>query len=316
MKPHLPIIVLFFALLTVTACNTGIESTKKIKISKSEESRMNTAAESLLADSITPVPVAEWCMGKKFIVLDNRMEYLVEHDRSHVGYMGNGEAIDQGDVLEFAGIVETKASDGSTGIKLKFETTKGTCLYNTGKTDAQEAGKISLADIPLLADLDATSNISNLLKGRRFWILTDYWDVPDGSFERGVKYVPVTIENVVTGNIVHPLQVMFCDENGTRGSVMIDYTPKKSVLSARQFDRVFSFSDPKTKYSSISPEKWEAICHGKVMRGMTKEECKLAFGSPGDVLAGHTWNTLLDLWTYPDGRFLKFEDGLLVDFRQ
>ena len=49
--------------------------------------------------------------------------------------------------------------------------------------------------------------------------------------------------------------------------------------------------------------------------GMTKEECKLSLGNPTDVNSGHDWNSTIDFWQYPNGSYLRFQDGLLVSFR-
>ena len=48
---------------------------------------------------------------------------------------------------------------------------------------------------------------------------------------------------------------------------------------------------------------------------MTKEECKLSLGNPTDVNSGHDWNSTIDFWQYPNGSYLRFQDGLLVSFR-
>lgn len=49
---------------------------------------------------------------------------------------------------------------------------------------------------------------------------------------------------------------------------------------------------------------------------MTKTEARLALGNPKDVSQGHNSALLYELWQYPDGSYLMFEDGLLLRFKQ
>lgn len=86
-----------------------------------------------------------------------------------------------------------------------------------------------------------------------------------------------------------------------------------SGVESRSFRNLFTLSDPKEKYPSILPEIWDAICDGHVRNGMTKDECRLAIGNPADSQSGHDWNSTIDIWSYPDGTFLRFQDGILVD---
>lgn len=39
-------------------------------------------------------------------------------------------------------------------------------------------------------------------------------------------------------------------------------------------------------------------------------------GESPEVTSGQDWNSILDIWEYPDGTFLSFKDGLLVNFRR
>ena len=84
---------------------------------------------------------------------------------------------------------------------------------------------------------------------------------------------------------------------------------------SRTFQNLFSLADPKIKFPGIQDEVWSLIQLGKVRPGMTKEECKLSLGNPSDVNSGHDWNSTIDLWQYTNGTFLRFQDGVLLDFR-
>ena len=88
-----------------------------------------------------------------------------------------------------------------------------------------------------------------------------------------------------------------------------------SGVESRTFRNLFYLSDPKLKYPDILPSTWEAIQNGRLVKGMTKDECKLSVGNPSDVNSGHDWNSTLDVWQYPNGTYLQFQDGVLVGFR-
>ena len=49
---------------------------------------------------------------------------------------------------------------------------------------------------------------------------------------------------------------------------------------------------------------------------MTKQECRLALGAPAQAESGRDFSKTIDIWTYANGIYLRFEDGILVDFRK
>lgn len=116
------------------------------------------------------------------------------------------------------------------------------------------------------------------------------------------------------GDMVFPLAVHFHDAS-SRPAMLLMNLPEASGsgVESRSFRNLFTLSDPKEKYPSILPEIWDAICDGHVRNGMTKDECRLAIGNPADSQSGHDWNSTIDIWSYPDGTFLRFQDGILVD---
>ena len=48
---------------------------------------------------------------------------------------------------------------------------------------------------------------------------------------------------------------------------------------------------------------------------MTKEECRLAMGSPKNLTQLPDQSGLREYWYYDGGRYLFFVDGLLKEFR-
>ena len=46
---------------------------------------------------------------------------------------------------------------------------------------------------------------------------------------------------------------------------------------------------------------------------MTKDEVRLSLGSPSSVNQRPSHEGVREYWYYPDGRYLYFEDGVLVE---
>ena len=89
-----------------------------------------------------------------------------------------------------------------------------------------------------------------------------------------------------------------------------------SRAATRNFDRLFSFSDPRTNYPQISDHTWQLITRSQVAVGMTRDECRLALGAPSSINRGATRAAQLERWLYDDGIYLIFEDGILTRYRK
>ena len=167
--------------------------------------------------------------------------------------------------------------------------------------------------VPFLSDLDYVARVDSLLRGRTLYLRTSTWRRRDGSFETGLRYVPVTVESVTTGDAVYPFYVAF-DQDGRHSGVMMS-SPTSAVRNVT-FDKLFSFSDIRSSYKHISNENWSLIVRGQVAVGMTKEECTLSLGAPQSVDRVPTHGGLLERWVYDNGVYLVFADGILERFRQ
>lgn len=49
---------------------------------------------------------------------------------------------------------------------------------------------------------------------------------------------------------------------------------------------------------------------------MTRDEARLALGAPANIDRRPGYSFMREIWTYENGIFLIFEDGLLKSFRQ
>ena len=82
------------------------------------------------------------------------------------------------------------------------------------------------------------------------------------------------------------------------------------------FDRPFSYENPRNAHSEISDEVWTAITESRLLKGMTKSECRLSIGLPSEINKIPTYNGVKEQWLYNSGAYLFFSDGILEDFRQ
>ncbi|MGM9816960.1 MAG: hypothetical protein ACI304_07905 [Lepagella sp.] len=311
---YYPICLISLLSMLLIGCNTGIESTKQIKMSRDERREVLPTAEDLLSDSIFSLPLAEWIPGKEFIVVDNKVSYVLESE----AFRRYGSSRDSlaGHILRFDGI-ETRPTPGEErSAVIRFKDGEDLLRYNTSRSLDDARLRITGIDLPMMIDLDMVALADSILRNRTLWIKTPLWYDAAGEKITGRKFIPVKIARVRHGDMIFPLIVDFSDDQGLQASIYLNVN-KTSGLGAesRTLPTLFSLSDPKKSYPGIIPEVWDLIQRGEVRAGMTKEECKLALGNPADVVSGFNWNKTVDMWTYKDGTFLQFEDGLLVQFR-
>lgn len=304
-----PLIYLLLSILCMTtSCHTGIESTKTIKLSKSDRKQLEATPEELLMGGLHIPALNEWQKGKQFLVADERIALVF--DPFNIGI-----PIDSlvGKNIEYEGVALKPTPGGSDEAVIVFLYNGKPLSYSTGKSLSNAETSITSMDVPMVIDPQVVEDARKLLQGKKVWTKSKLWyDSKENKID-GRKFVPVTIENITPGSIVFPLKVSIKDENG--GDAVMFMNVGSVGIESRTFQNLFSLNDPKARYPHIQPEMWEAICNGKVRIGMTKDECKLALGNPTDVNSGHDWNSTIDFWQYSDGTFLRFQDGLLISFR-
>lgn len=304
--PHILISALFLCM--ATGCHTGIESTKTITLSKSERRQLEASPEEKLMDGLLAPKLSEWKKGKRFLVSDNRASlvfdpYSVGTDQEELG----------GKIIEYEGVTLKTTPGGADEAVIAFKNGAGTLQYSTGKSPDDAGVSISSMDVPMLIDLEFVAKVRDLLVGRKVWTRSQLWYDRSENKIDGRKFVPVEIVDVTPGTMVFPLKVDIMDEN--RNPAMMYMNAGTSGIESRTFRNLFSLTDPKDRYPDIHQDVWQLIQRGKVRLGMTKDECKLALGNPSDVNSGHDWSSTIDFWQYPNGSYLRFQDGLLVSFR-
>lgn len=298
--------------VSFVACNTGIESTKTIRMSKAEKKDILPSDEDIFAEKLKVDEIAEWKIGKNFLVSDPKASLILESENKD---LKNDLA---GTVISFDGILlKPTAGDNNVAV-IKFidPNNNNIYYYNTSRSLESASKEITGLDVPALIDLDLVNMADSIMKGKMFWIKTKLWYDDNDNSIQGRKFIPVEINKVAPGNMFFPLSVIFTDDRGNNYKIYMNVKDKSGLgAESRTFPTLFSMEDPKLKYPAISEEVWTTIQNGRVSLGMTKNECRLSLGTPSDVDSGHDWNNTIDIWRYKDGTFLQFQDGLLVNYR-
>lgn len=308
------IISIIAASIFFTACNTGIESTKKITPTRADRQLLQPAAEDSFIDTITPTPLKSWRPGKKFMITDSKASLLYEVQDAQ-GRRSHGDSLARY-IVSFD-CVESQSSPagGSIGVIRFHHDSTGLVLKYPSRRDFNKMGSMTWSDMPMMIDLDMVEKFKRLLQNRKLWTRTALWYDENGNLIRGAKFIPVTVLDISPGNTAFPLTVTFSDGNRT-AMIPMNMPDGKGSHGSRSFASLFSLTDPKERYPEILPEIWELICVGKVTPGMTKEEVKLSIGNPKEVDHGHNWDSLVDYWKYADGTYLLFVDDKLIDNRK
>lgn len=224
-------------------------------------------------------------------------------------------AIQPGTKLRFEGIQVEPTAYGAEQIVLLFGVGDEKLRYATGKSLNEAMEEIVSTQLPMLVDDRTIGRIDSLLNGKTFYPRTRLWYDSLGNRREGEKFIPVRIENVsvATGNF--PMLVSFRKEEDDKSLSAMYMSIGENGSDSRSFPTLFTIDNPRKRYSSTSDANWKLICNGQLAIGMTKEECRLSIGNPKETIAGQDRMKIIELWRYDDGRVLRFEDGLLVEFR-
>ena len=308
-----PLLLLAGILLitTTTSCFTGVEGTKKITLSKDDRKAILPSAEDEFFGTVKGIPLSDWQIGRPFIAADNKTLLIFEQQGLP---LDPDEVKLEGKTLLYAGTEPRLAPDGSSTMVIIFTEGGNTYRFNTGKNIKTASSEVMSDQIPMMIDESMVDYARELLYGKQLWTRSPLWYDEEGKRIPGHKYVPVTITSVAPGTLVFPIKLSFTDEDGEKAWVFMNFGNSSS--ESRAFANVFYLSDFRKNYPSVTDEVWQLICRGDIANGMTKTECKLSLGNPSEVDAGHDYSQTLDLWHYPDGTVLWFEDGVLTRFRR
>ncbi len=292
--------VMILPAILLAGCFTGVESTPKITYKEVERQDAAASDEQRLAATLEPRPFQRWRHGDRFLAVDSRAGKA----------FSGAPVVEAGTSLRYLGARGRLWVLGDTVAELLFATPAGDTLSNiTNSTIGALRDRQLPPELPFIIDEQFVADADRALAGRRCYLRTHLWNNPvDGSYTRGRKFIPVTIESVLPGSSTHPFRVRFATADGERGEVLMS----AGTSASRGFDSLFSFSDPRSRYPEISDANWILICDSKIALGMTRAEARLALGPTSEIDRGHSHSSAYERWTYPDGRYLIFEDGILV----
>ena len=298
------------ALMALSSCFTGIESTKKINLSREDRKNANPTPEERFMAQIESVPLKEWEEGKRFIVTDDKALLVIV---PQMGLSPNAPDSVKGKIFEFKGVQSKMNVAGNLTVGLQFTDHEYLYVYDTGKDFDIAMEEVKSDRIPMLIDEDMVARARQILIGNKFWSRTNLWYDSLDNRINGRKFVEVTIDDVQPGNMIFPLHLKIKTQEGENAYLWMNMGSEDN--DSRSFHNLFSLSDIRRHYPAIEPETWDYISRGEVRIGMTKDECKLAMGNPIDLNSGHDYSQTIDIWTYENGRVLWFEDGRLVKMR-
>jgi len=298
--------------MLLMACGTGIEVTERVTDKDVQRviGQIDTRQKSVTLDTYVD-SLPSWKIGKRFWVTDNQVKMLFavaqDYDIDTINLVGH--------ILEYAGYDTGGIYDNRSTVNLMFTDAQSghTFVYRTGKTINEFHPGFS---IPMLIDMDMVSHIARQVQDKDYYIKTPIWyDRQSEKMRDGRHFISVHIDSVLPGNSVMPLRVLFTTAD-TREKAMVWMSDNASTMHGRDFDAMFVVSDPHLAYPTITDENWERITRGQVVEGMTKDECRLALGSPKRINENPNQAGLREYWYYDGGAYLFFVDGLLNQFRK
>ena len=289
-----------------SSCFTGVESTPKISADKVERTVAPNAKEQVFLSDISGEAPGLWRPGKQWIVTDSRIGII---------FNPGAPALAPGAAISFTGMNEVQSISGEPQVELRFSDESGNPMAYRIDASVKSVGERVGLEIPFAVERAVVDSVRSRIEGNVYYVLTPMWyDLGEQSYT-GLKYVPVKIKEVLPGNSVYPVKLLCVDERS--GVPFVLFMSVGSNLKApRGFHKLFSFSNPRERYPAITDEAWENIVNNRVRYGMTLDECRLALGAPAKVRRRTDHSTLYEVWSYENGIYLMFHDGVLKEYRR
>ncbi|MDE6311108.1 MAG: hypothetical protein K2L96_04745 [Muribaculaceae bacterium] len=309
--------------LLSTACFTGVESTPRIDDSALKKAKAaELSAEDRYFASVVPAAASSWQPGKELIVTDSKIRLILTPDAS-----GVLPDLHPGDRLEFRRFEEVRNIVGESVTDAVFSTNGFPELRYRMPWDEKTLTTTAVPEIPFTVDPSLAARADSILRNgdRRLYVLTPLWyDAGSEKSTGGYRLIAVEGDSIRPGNHIFPLKFYFhvADEElastptGEGEKMVYMSHGGRGIADSRGFGSLFSFTNPRKRYPQISPDIWTLIINSRVREGMTKDECRLALGSPTNIDLTPTRVGDLERWSYSDGIYLIFNtDGTLARYR-
>lgn len=307
MKSRTALLLILSAQLLLTGCFTGVESTPRISTAEVRRMKANDPPELSFMNDVTGIRPSEWNIGKTFTILDDRIAKVAAVDGSSAAASLQGHRVQLSDIGQAIDIT------GEPIVSLRFTTDDGRRITWHADFSPDSMSRMQYLEVPFMVEDDLLTQCSERLADRTLWIMTNLWyDLADRSFS-SMRYIPVQVTEVLPGNMVHPLKLVLRAPNG--GEFRLFMSPSTGARSARKFHNLFSLTDPRLKYPDIKDSTWMLIQRGGLAEDMTRDECRLSLGTPVDIVKSASRGYMYEKWSYENGVYLIFEDGLLRRWR-
>lgn len=301
-------------------CFTGVESTPRIKESDVRHQQADgITPEQRFLTGISPLPPRQWTPERKWLVANDRISLIFSHKSDNTDNLA-------GHTVRFEGIAPATSLTGEDAGEILLRTDDGRRLYyHVPGLTSSKIDTLSSLEIPFTVDLDIVARIDSAVTGRKLFIRTPSWYSPaNRELVQGLRHIEVQIDSVTPGNENFAAAVYFSISDpkilehlkGNRHEYMVFMSVGNSRAATRNFDTLFSFTDPRTAYPEIKDDVWELIIRSRINKNMTRDEVRLALGSPASVERIPTYGGMIERWSYSDGVFAVFEDGFVTRFRQ
>ncbi len=307
----LRVLICAMMLPALAACFTGVESTPKITDREIKKRKIVESAEKRFLEDVNGQPPKTWQAGKRLYVTDNRISLIFSPQSAYNSVVPDSLS---GSEIVLTNISSSVSVTGDEEVMLTFMDRKGShFMYRPGILRSSFDERATF-EVPFTVEMSVVDTVSERMVGNTYYILTSRRINADGAEIKGLRYVPVTITRVTPGNANQPLQVFFSDGSGQEYSVLM--TIGSDPTSTRNFDTLFAFDNPRSKYTTITDRVWGLIMRSEIESGMTSNECRLALGAPNDYTRVPTSGGMVERWTYDNGVYLFFEEGVLTRYRQ
>ena len=300
----------FYLFLTILcalcqSCFTGIESTPKISLDNFvEETTTIITTEQKLLSHIQRQPFDQWQKGKEFIVTDNKISLVFNSSPSPF----------VNDTIKYCKYTTLTTVDGSIATQLFFTHNNSDTLTYIINSSPQKLATNKSFEIPFTVQRDMINGVKEILLNNKYYIITPLaYDADDNNISQP-KYIQVTINDVTVGNHLYPIKISYTNEFNKSANIYM--TIGNDLQSTRNFETLFSLSNPRLKYPKITESHWNNIINNMVSHGMTKEECRLSLGEPTSIERTPSYAGVIEFWAYSNGYQLVFEDGLLKNYKR
>ncbi|MBR4962715.1 MAG: hypothetical protein IKY54_02310 [Muribaculaceae bacterium] len=269
-----------------------------------------SAEQSFMVTNFKENSVKDWKIGREFVCVVDELPMLLEPQKGVKDDYTNFK----GTILKYKGIEEAQTWNGVESYII-YDDNEVVYKYRVSKPVSDILSSDFSPLLPELVSVDYIAQADSLLTDKTLYIKTPNWYSLKGEDKRERKFVPVMVQRVVAGNKIFPLALIFKTDDGEEAMVYTTMYASQYMSQYSTFDKLFTFTNPREKYSQIEDEVWQLITCSQVEQGMTKNECQISLGLPDEVDQIPGYSGLIERWMYNTGTYLEFKDGILVKFR-